>query len=500
MPVMLSEFRKRIDVLLGYVTMYKLVEIGLMAIAAMALPLMATGYLPYSPVGFLISIALLVGTAGGSNWLFGWLFGVKPQLDSGLITGLILALIFSPPTTFVEGVQLVLVAAIAMASKYIIAIRNKHIFNPAAFAAAVASIGGLAFATWWVASPALLPVTVIVAALVLHKTQKFTVAGTFLAAAFVMIVVQTILNGTFSPQTLGAILTSWPFVFFAGIMLVEPLTLPPTHRQQLIIAVVVGVLATLSVHYGSVSMTPALALVIGNAVAFYMGIRQAVRLRFVAKKRQSKDAYEFTFDAPKFHYQPGQYIELSLPHAKTDFRGTRRIFTIIGRPDDEQLSIATRFPERHSTFKDELLKLKPGKVLHGLRVAGDFVLSEDKSAPILCIAGGIGITPFVSFVMNSGDRDITILYSVNRVDDLAFVKEFDYYDAKVTVVTDDDGHLPSKDWKREKGRITPELLKRHITPETHVYVSGPPAMVTSVKDLARAAGAKFIHTDHFSGY
>ncbi len=497
----LIAYRERIDTILGQVTTYKLVVIGLLAIAVMALLLMVTGYLPYSPFNFLLSIVLCVGVSLASNWLLGWSFGVKPHTDSAAITGLILALLFTPPETFGASAELAMVVLIAQASKYVLNFRGKHIFNPSAVAIAIASIGGLAYATWWIATPALLPITAIVATLVLYKTQKMTVAAVFLIVAIATIVVHAILNGMFSLQSIGMSLTSWPLVFFAGIMLVEPLTLPPTRRQQVIVAALVGVLTSTPFHYATITMTPALALVIGNAVAFYMSIRQAVKLRFVAKKKQGRDSYEFTFDVPKFRFQPGQYIELSVSHPKPDFRGSRRVFTIIGKPGDEQISIATRFPEHRSTYKSALLTLKAGTILRGLRVAGDFVLPDDEKTPIVCVAGGIGITPFVSFVMNSGNRNITILYAVNSVDDLAFARELERYDVKVVVVTPDDAKLPVSDWEREKGTVTPQLLQKYVTPESHLYISGPPAMVTATKHAAKQMHVtQHIHTDHFSGY
>lgn len=496
----MNDFRQRLDALLDHLTMYKLVNMGLLTIIVVAAGLMLVGYLPYSPIGFVAGTVVLVLSAYSSNRFLGWLFGVKTHADSAIITGFILALLFSPPDSFLDGAKLAIVAIIAMASKYIINVRGKHVFNPAAIAIVIASVTGFAFAGWWVASPALLPVTAIVALLILYKTQKMSMAFVFLATAIAIIIGRLILEGNVSPQLVWLSLTSWPLVFFAGVMLCEPLTLPSTRRQQFVFAAVVAILVALPIQHASVSTTPAVALIVGNALAFYVGIRRAVKMRFVSKKKEGKDSYEFTFDVPKFSYYPGQYVELSLPHVKADFRGTRRIFTIIGQPDDEQLSIATRFPSKHSTYKDALLDLRAGQAVQGVRVAGDFIMPKDRSIPLLCVAGGIGITPFVSFAMNSAGRDITILYAVNSVDDVAFVKKLAHYDIKVVIVTSDTAKLPFAGWKREEGMVTSELLKKYATPKHSVYISGPPAMVTSVKKMVDEMDVSQVHTDHFSGY
>lgn len=495
----MTEIRARLDQILGYVPMYKLVVMSLVAIAVASILLMVNGYLAYSPLSFIVMLILCVGTAYGANRLFGWLFGVRPQPESAVITGLIIALLFSPPETILAGVKVLLVVAIAMASKYVLVWRGKHIFNPAAIAIVIASSSGLAYASWWIATPALLPITIIAALLILYKTQKLMMAGVFLLAAIVMITARTVMDGEASVAVLAMTLTSWPLVFFAGVMLSEPLTLPPQRKHQLAVALLVGVLATLPIHFASITMTPALALVIGNAVAFYLGTRRGISFRLISKKKQGTDGYEFVFDAPKFHYLPGQYVEVTVPHSKADFRGVRRVFSLIGIPGTDQVSIATRFPEKHSSYKKALLSLKTGAKLNAVRVAGDFVLPKDPKVPVLGIAGGIGITPFVSFAMNATHRDLTILYAPTSADDSAFAKELSQYDVNVVIVSPNETKL-HEGWVQETGRIDEALVKKYLQAESEVYVSGPPTMVTQIAAAAKSAGAKKVHTDHFSGY
>jgi ferredoxin-NADP reductase/Na+-translocating ferredoxin:NAD+ oxidoreductase RnfD subunit len=496
----MSELRIWVDDLLGRITMYRLVIYGLLAIALASVGLMFSGYLSYSPASFAASIIISVGVSYGANRLFGWLFGIRPHAESAIITGLIISLLFSPPVTILAGVKLALIATIAAASKYLLVIRGKHVFNPTAIAIVIGSVSGLAYATWWIATPALIPVTTIVIALILYKTQKFMMALTFIIVAVFMIILQSLQLGTASLQSISAALTSWPLIFFAGIMLTEPLTLPPRRTQQLVVAAGIGVLMTLPLHYGALLMTPALALVIGNIVSFWLSVRRTIKLRLVSMKRQGRDGYELLFDTTPINFVPGQYIELSLPHPHADSRGVRRIFSIIGRPQDDQLSIATRLPEKPSTFKRALLEVKPGQTIYGTRIAGDFVLPADPSIPVVCIAGGIGMTPYISFLLSAGKRDLTIIYSVRSVADLMFVDELRQYDAKIIVVSLDDTRLPDTDWQHESGQLTQEMIGRYVTPATHVYISGPPGMVTSTKQLVNQAGVTHIHTDHFTGY
>lgn len=481
------------DEQLGRITMYRLVVYGLIAMALMALFLMVTGNLAFSPLGFVATLGMFVAVSYGANKLFGWLFGVTALGESALITGLILAFLFSPAESPTDFAKLALVAVIAMASKYVLAPRGKHIFNPAAIAVVIASISGLAFAGWWVATPAMLPVTVIVGALVLYRTKKIRMALIFVVVAVAML----LLRGT----TLSLALTSWPLLFLGAIMLSEPLTLAPRAKQQYIIAAGVGILMTLPLHYGSITMTPALALVIGNAISWTLGARRAVKLRYAGKKQLGARTFDLTFDTAKLSFEPGQFFELTLPHKHVDSRGQRRVFSIVGRPGDEQVSIGVKVPAKPSSFKRALMNLHKGDTIYATRVAGDFVLPEDKKVPVICIAGGIGVTPFISYCLST-NRPLKLIYAVNNVADVSFVDQLRHHAIDVTIVSPDDARLPDPDWQHVRGHLDKKTLADLVQGEHEpaVYISGPPAMVVNASRIVRRLGVKTVKVDEFAGY
>jgi len=465
-----------------------------------ALLLMANGYLAYTPAHFLLGIVVAVVASYAANRLLGWLFGLHPNAESAIISGLIIALLFSPPVTVIAGVKILLVAALAMLSKYLLVIRSKHVFNPVAIATVIASISGFAYASWWVGSPALLPITTLVSLLILYKTEKVRMGLLFLVVCVCMIAISSLQQNGLSAQALWLTLTSWPLVFLMGIMLSEPLTAAPRGKQQLLVAALVGILLPLNFHYGSLSMTPALALIVGNGVSFWFSVRRTVKLRLVSTEKRGRDVYEFTFDTAPVPFLPGQYIEVSLPHKHADSRGIRRVFSIIGQPNDAQLAIATRLPQKPSSFKRALLALKPGRTIYGTRVAGDFVLPDNPRTPVLCIAGGIGITPYLSFLQASRAKNVTLLYVVRNKEDIVFIDKLRQYDARVVIVSPDDMTLPDKEWLHERGVLSPAMLGTYMTPATHVYISGPSSMVAIAREYAKQSGAQHIHTDHFTGY
>lgn len=124
-----------IDSFLNKITMYRLVHYGLLALVTVAVALGFFGILSYSAWSLLISVTILGGACVGFHYFFAKLFGAPANLESSAITSLILFFVIAPPTTVMQAGVLVLLSFLAIASKYGFAYNDRHIFNPAAFAA-----------------------------------------------------------------------------------------------------------------------------------------------------------------------------------------------------------------------------------------------------------------------------------------------------------------------------------------------------------------------------
>ena len=72
-----------------------------------------------------------------------------------------------------------------MASKYIVAINKKHLFNPVAFAVAVTALTINQTASWWVGNAPMLPFVLIGGLLVVRKIRRFDLVLSFFFAALV---------------------------------------------------------------------------------------------------------------------------------------------------------------------------------------------------------------------------------------------------------------------------------------------------------------------------
>jgi ferredoxin-NADP reductase len=193
-------------------------------------------------------------------------------------------------------------------------------------------------------------------------------------------------------------------------------------------------------------------------------------------------------------YEAGQFIDLTIPHDNADDRGIRRWFTLSSSPTDKLLSITTRIADKPSSFKQHLFGLSPGDSVQMSDTMGDFVLPKDKTAPLIYVAGGIGVTPIHSMAKYLYDtkqqRTTHLLYAAHSEDEIAFKDLFNKILTKTQYIT--DKKLTSADiLSTAKGYTKPIF-----------FMSGPEEMVEAFfADLKEAGipGSRLV-TDYFPGY
>jgi len=496
-----------LDRLTGRVTMYRLVTVLLGVTALGALGLSSVGRLAYDPLELLASAAVALASTLAANRVFSLVFRTNPHTESSVITGLLLFFLFLPSSEPYYLGTLALAGLLASASKYLIALRGRHILNPAAAGATLIAVLQLPAAGWWVATGALLPFTIVGAFLVLHRTRRLAMGAVFVAVGGTLLVVRLTSGGQDLAGAVSTTLTSYPVIFLAGFMLSEPLTMAPRRWQQLAVAALVGVLFEVPLAIGPVFLSFETALVVGNAVAFLFGQRRGIRLLLAGRRQLTPTAWEFRFQPVRpVGFRPGQYMEVTVPHERPDSRGSRRMFSISSPPArGGPVTFALRMPEPGSSFKRALLELPDGAEVRGMSVGGDFLLPRDPGKPTLMIAGGIGITPFLSQLTAERaagrDRDAVLVYLVSSVEELAFRDELSGERVLLVSPTRPDS-LPDT-WRHiGAGPLTGELLAAEVPDlgSRAVLVSGSPAMVAQARAAARGAGVRRVATDYFTGY
>ncbi|MDT0167568.1 oxidoreductase [Pseudarthrobacter sp. BRE9] len=505
----------RMGTAVGRFTMYRVVLVVLAVLAAYSLLLNVLGWLTFGIPEMLAHLVLCLGLTYAANRALGALFRVSPHTESSLITGLLLYFLFWPSLQPMDLAGVALACVLASASKYALAWRGRHIFNPAAAGAFATGLTGLNIATWWAATPAMLWLLVPGVLLVLYRTRKVLMASVFTLVATAVITLELLRSGMTTDMGIYQALAQRPVLFFVGFMLTEPLTLPPRRRQQLALAAVVGVLFAVPWNLGLFANSPEAALLAGNLLAFLAGQRGAVKLRLAGTRQLTPATTEFSFEpARPVRFLPGQYMEVDLPQARPDGKGRRRVFSLTGSPGERLVKFAVRTAGPLSGAKEALLALRPGDEMAATAVGGDFLLPRDPRRPVLLIAAGIGITPFVSHLSSGGlrDRDAILLLLARSADEVAYAEELRDSGIRVLVWVADGSRPPSglasaaanpgPGDRLVGNRLDGETLAA-LVPDIaarEVYVSGSPASVASLRRAAKSAGARRVRTDSFSGY
>jgi ferredoxin-NADP reductase len=207
-------------------------------------------------------------------------------------------------------------------------------------------------------------------------------------------------------------------------------------------------------------------------------------------------------------FKAGQYLHYTLDHPEPDNRGISRYFTISAAPSEHVVMLTTRFSTPGSSFKRALKKLDVGAVLEATGPAGQFVFAPRREGPAVFIAGGIGITPFRSILLDLASRhdtpDITLLYA-NSTPSIPFRDLFDGLAAKSSSLTVEyTVSQPDPSWQGPVGRIDERFIREHapLSREPVFYIAGPKPMVDATAAALRTIGvaADRIVQDFFPGY
>jgi glycine betaine catabolism B len=225
-------------------------------------------------------------------------------------------------------------------------------------------------------------------------------------------------------------------------------------------------------------------------------------LNFIQKIQNTADCFSFFFDSPdKVIFKAGQHMHFTLPHDNPDDRGISRYFTISSAPHEGHIMITTRIAREHSsTFKNALMRMGKGQEITVKQPQGKFIIN-DYSGSYVFFAGGIGITPFRSilvdldYIKKIKEMEVFLLYT-NRSSDIVFKDELDLLSTRNSSLI-------------VRYIISPEVcnieMLKAVIPKYRdktYYISGPPGMVKSIGDslTAENIGDSRINRDFFPGY
>jgi ferredoxin-NADP reductase len=220
----------------------------------------------------------------------------------------------------------------------------------------------------------------------------------------------------------------------------------------------------------------------------------------------------FHFDKPAgFRHRAGQSVLLTLINpAETDSMGDTRTFTIASAPHEPELMIATRL--RDTAFKRVLKEAPSGTAVEIDGPDGEMVLHEDSARPAVFLAGGIGITPFLSMARAATKERLphrlVLFYANRRPEDAAFLGELQAMEQAnrnfrlVTVMAEPEKSKRPR--TGETGFIRLDVLERHLADFTSpiYYFAGPPAMTMAMRKMLQdiGIGEQAMRYEEFYGY
>ncbi|HSA84518.1 MAG TPA: oxidoreductase [Patescibacteria group bacterium] len=501
-----------IDRFLNTITMYRLVLYGLCTLSVIALVFGLWGLLPFTLWQMLATGVTVFVACFLTQKVLERLLKATTNYESVFITAGILFLIVPPSLAQQDLLVTFGIGVVAIVSKFFLAIRKKHLFNPAAFSLFIFGLFGFGNAIWWVGSAVLLPFVTIIGLLIVRKIRRFNLFLSFVIVASITVCLFNIQYQISFIDSLQQVFLSWPIIFFGTVMLTEPLTMPPRRLLQGIYGGIVGLFFGAQFHVGPVFASPELALLIGNLFSYIVSSKDKLFLHVSSVTKLTPTVYELVFPKPvSFSFLPGQYLEWTLKQDKIDRRGNRRYFTIASSPTESDLRLGIRYSTPSSTFKETLVHLPKGGEIIATQLRGDFVLPKNTTQKLVFIAGGIGVTPFRSMVKYLLDRqekrDVSLFYSNADAKDMAYKEMFDQavkqLGIKVFYVLTDKEKVP-QGWQGIVGRLDEKIFSREVLDykERVWYLSGPEAMVDGYKEVLSRLGVSStnIRTDYFPGF
>jgi glycine betaine catabolism B len=222
--------------------------------------------------------------------------------------------------------------------------------------------------------------------------------------------------------------------------------------------------------------------------------RSSCVLQLARIEPQTQDAKTLRLVVPRdcrISFRPGQFLRFNWA---IDGNTLPRCYSICSSPS--QMGYIEITPKQ--TAGGHVSVFLNQKASIGLRVeastpAGQFCFDETQHRGIVLIAGGSGITPFMSMLRYIDDRclstEVTLLYFVRTSKDIIFETELKSLQSRlprfhlVTVLSQ-----PDPRWIGPTGHLTRDLIEISVDDVTSstFFICGPPGMMKAAREVLEA--------------
>lgn len=204
-------------------------------------------------------------------------------------------------------------------------------------------------------------------------------------------------------------------------------------------------------------------------------------------------------DIERLRFLPGQYARLYIPG--TD---EHRAYSFSALPRHGRVGFLIRNVPQGRMSRALMGSARVGDALRYQAAYGRFYL-RDTGRPVLMIAGGTGLGPFLAMLEQMLEAPpsvpVHLLYGVSRDEDLVCIDRLDRFKQQLPGFDYTPCVVDTATAGRLKGVVTDHLTPAHLHGgEVDVYLCGPPPMVAAVERFIETHGMKpaALHFERFA--
>lgn len=198
------------------------------------------------------------------------------------------------------------------------------------------------------------------------------------------------------------------------------------------------------------------------------------------------DVLRFKTEKPaNYNFTPGQATRVAIN--QEGWEKKKRPFTFTSLPDEDHLEFTIKTYPPHQGVTNQLLSLKAGNEL----IIGDAWGTINYKGEGVFIAGGAGVTPFISifrFLHAKNKLENSKLIFANKTaQDIIHKDEFEEMLGQnfINILSNDNSE------GFEHGLINEEFLKKQgVNEHKYIYLCGPEPMMKSIEEQLRNLNVK----------